>query len=193
VRSYRCDARLLAEALTAISAAAEETPSAAQEALKLWPQFIDLVLDSAQADGKLFRDGGWGEWAAAALIPNPTDSSSYMSNERPKEPRPWIDLMSFFPQVERWLGAVPHSRMTIDQLVVAVDLLPIDKQLEHGLRWVERAVTNSEKKCASTFTLPEWLSERRLDLKTPDQQACWQRIVDYLVVAGDRRVANLSD
>jgi hypothetical protein len=62
-----------------------------------------------------------------------------------------------------------------------------------GLRWIERIVAESGNNCASTFTLPEWLHERRADLVTEDQIARWQRIVDLLVVAGDSRVADLAD
>ncbi len=47
--------------------------------------------------------------------------------------------------------------------------------------------------CASTYSLPEWLRERRPDLVTPDQIARFQRVVDLLVVAGDVRVADLTD
>jgi hypothetical protein len=47
--------------------------------------------------------------------------------------------------------------------------------------------------CAKTFTLPEWLRQRRADLTTPEQRARWQRIVDVLVVSGDTRVSDLAD
>jgi hypothetical protein len=83
--------------------------------------------------------------------------------------------------------------MSIDHLVVAVRELDTADQIEQGLRWIERIVADSGSTCASTYTLPEWLHERRADLVTQDQIARWQRVVDMLVVAGDSRVADLAD
>jgi hypothetical protein len=83
--------------------------------------------------------------------------------------------------------------MSIDHLVIAVRELQVADQIEQGLRWIERIVVESGNTCASTFTLPEWLHERRADLVTDDQIARWQRVVDLLVVAGDSRVADLAD
>ncbi|MBI2568828.1 MAG: hypothetical protein HYV63_17550 [Candidatus Schekmanbacteria bacterium] len=83
--------------------------------------------------------------------------------------------------------------MSIDHLLIAVRDLDVADQIEQGLRWIERVVVESGASCASTFTLPEWLHERRADLVTDDQIARWQRVVDLLVVAGDSRVADLAD
>lgn len=67
------------------------------------------------------------------------------------------------------------------------------RQIEQGLRWSERIVAASGSDCASTFTLPEWLHEVRAELLTEAKIARWQRVVDLLVVAGDGRVADLTD
>jgi hypothetical protein len=83
--------------------------------------------------------------------------------------------------------------MSIDNLVIAVRDLEVADQIEQGLRWIERIVADSGANCTSTFTLPEWLHERRADLVTDEQIARWQRVVDLLVVAGDSRVADLAD
>ena len=95
--------------------------------------------------------------------------------------------------MDRWLGAITRSRMSIDNLVIAVRDLDVADQIKQGLRWIERIVTDSGANCVSTYTLPEWLHERRADLITDDQIARWQRVVDLLVVAGDSRVADLAD
>ena len=83
--------------------------------------------------------------------------------------------------------------MSIDHLVIAVRGLDVADQLDSGLRWIERIVERSGNDCAKTFTLPEWLHDRRADLVTADQIDRWQRVVDRLVVAGDSRVADLAD
>ena len=83
--------------------------------------------------------------------------------------------------------------MSIDRLVRAVRELDVPDQIEQGLRWIEPVVAGAGDNCASTFTLPEWLRERRPDLVATEQAARWQRVVDLLVVAGDTRVADLAD
>lgn len=107
--------------------------------------------------------------------------------------RRWRSLQSWAPQVDRWLETIIRTRMSIDHLVIAVRELEVADQIDQGLRWVERIVAGSGSDCASTFTLPEWLHEVRVDLLAEDQIARWQRVVDLLVVAGDSRVADLAD
>jgi hypothetical protein len=134
-----------------------------------------------------------GDYAEAALIPNPAAEWGYLTIELAGHPYRWRNLLSWAPQVDRWLGAITRTRMSIDHLVIAVRELQVADQIEQGLRWIERIVAESGNNCATTFTLPEWLHERRADLVTDDQIARWQRVVDLLVVAGDSRVADLGD
>jgi len=61
------------------------------------------------------------------------------------------------------------------------------------LRRIEHQVERSGDKSSNTYTLPEWLRERRANLNSEEQIARWQRVVDNLVVAGDSRVADLAD
>lgn len=193
VRNYVSNARVLAEALQALAAAAEERAEVGQHARRLWPSVMNLVLDVAEANSELFTEHTWGDYAEAAVIPNSVAGRSYLTIELAGQPYRWRDLLTWRPQVDRWLGAITRSRMSIDQLVIAVRDLGVADQIEQGLRWIERIVIESGDNCASTFTLPEWLHERRADLVTDDQIARWQRVVDLLVVAGDTRVADLAD
>jgi len=193
VRNYLSNARVLAEALQALAAAAEERAEAGQHARRLWPKVMELVLDAAEANSKLFTKRTWGDYAEAALIPNSAAGRSYLTIELAGQPYRWRDLLTWRTQVDRWLGAITSTYMSIDQLVIAVRDLDVADQIEQGLRWIDRIVAESGANCASTFTLPEWLHERRADLVTDDQIARWQRVVDLLVVAGDSRVADLAD
>lgn len=193
VRNYVSNARVLAEALQALAAAAEERAEAGQHARRLWPNVIDLVLDAAEANPKLFTERTWGDYAEAALIPNTAAGRSYMTIELAGQPYRWRDPLTWKPQIDRWLEAIIGTYMSIDQIVIAVRELDVADQIEQGLRWIERIVAKSGTNCASTFTLPEWLHERRADLVTDDQIDRWQRVVDLLVVAGDSRVADLAD
>ncbi|WP_129675990.1 hypothetical protein [Candidatus Chloroploca sp. Khr17] len=193
VRNYVSNARVLAEALQALAAAAEERAEAGQHACRLWPSVMDLVLDTAEANSELFTEHTWGDYAEAALIPNSAAGRSYITIELAGQPYRWRDLLTWGSQVDRWLRAITGSRMSIDHLVIAVRDLDVANQVEQGLRWIERIVAKSGVNCASTFTLPEWLHERRADLVTDDQITRWQRVVDLLVVAGDSRVSDLAD
>ncbi|MDP8910230.1 MAG: hypothetical protein M3N47_14205 [Chloroflexota bacterium] len=193
VRNYITNARVLAEGLQAIAAAAEERAGAGQHALRLWPRIMDVVLDAAEANPELFTEHTSGDYAEAALIPNPAAEWGYLTIELAGEPYRWRDPLAWALQVDRWLGAITSTRMSIDHLVIAVRDLDVEDQIEQGLKWIERIVAESGGNCASTFTLPEWLHERRADLVTEDQVARWQRVVDLLVVAGDSRVADLAD
>jgi hypothetical protein len=60
VRNYIENARVLAEGLQAIAAAAEERAEAGQHAHRLWPTIMDLVLDAAEANGTVFTERTWG-------------------------------------------------------------------------------------------------------------------------------------
>ena len=182
VRRYLDNSRVLAEALQAIAAAAEERPDAGDHAHRLWPQVMDLVLDAAANDPGLFTERTWGDYAEADLIPNPAAAWGYLTIELAGEPYPWRNLLSWSPQVHRWLGAITGTRMSIDHLVIGVRELDVADQVEQGLQWIESVVRDSGNDCAFTFTLPEWLHERRADLEGDDQIARWQRVVDLLVV-----------
>jgi hypothetical protein len=193
VRGYLSSSRLLAEGLQALAAAAEERPHAGQHARRLWPQIMDLVLDAVQDRPQLFTEPSWGVYAQAHLIPNPAAAFGYLTIELAGDPYPWRDMLSWTPQVERWLQAATSQRMSIDHLVIAIRDLDVRNQIEHGLPWIEQAVSSSGTDCAGTYTLPDWLHERRPDITADADIARWQRVVDLLTVAGDTRVADLAD
>jgi hypothetical protein len=193
VDRYLGHSRLLAEGLQAITAAAEERAEAGEHACRLWPRIMDRVLDAADKNPRIFDEHTWGVYAEASLIPNRSAEWGYLTIEMAGEPYRWRNLLAWTPQVERWLAAINSTRMSIDHLVTAVQELDAAQQVESGLRWIERIVERGADCCAHTYTLPEWLRERRADLATSEQLARWQRVVDLLVVAGDARVAELSD
>jgi hypothetical protein len=184
--------KMLAEALRAVCVAAEEQPDAGRAAQRLWPTIMDLVLDAAEDSG-VFTERTWGDWTDAALIPTPAVEWGYLTIELAGEPYRWRDLLSWTPQVERWLTSTRASRTVLVHLVIAVRELDVADQVDHGLRWIEQAVERAGNSCASTDALPEWLRERRADVRGEEQTARWQRVVDLLAVAGDTRVSDLAD
>lgn len=193
IEAYLGDSRMLAEALRAINAAAEERADAAAEARRLWPSVMDWVLDAAVDNPEVFTNRDSSDDALAALVPNPAYAWGYLTLELADEPKRWRDLLACSSQVDRWLSIAVGNRKSMDALVIAIRELELADQTDTGLKWIEQIVQGSGNECANTFTLPEWLHERQVDLTTPEQQARWQRVVDLLVVSGDNRVADLAD
>ena len=186
------DSRVFAGTLRAVAAAAEEQDALAGAARHHWPRIMDAVMDAAKRPGVLADDRD-GSQARAELIPNPARDWPYQTRELSDEPRSWADLLAWSPQVERWLEIAPGTRESIDQLVIAVRELGMEDQVDIGLRWVEALVQTTGAGRGSTFTLAEWLNERRLDLATPEQEAMWRRVLDTQVVSGNTQVSHLAD
>jgi hypothetical protein len=193
IEAYLGDSRMLAEALKAVNAAAEERAHAAAQARQLWPRLMDRVLDATVGKSDGFTDRYWDDSVLAALVPNSAYAWGYLTLELAGKPEKWRDLLAWTSQVERWLGVAVRNRKCIDALVMAVRELEVADQIDTGLKWIEQILEGGGEECANTFTLPEWLHERRVDLTTPEQEARWQRAVDLLVVSGDHRVADLAD
>ncbi|MGH3525930.1 MAG: hypothetical protein ACRDQ6_01290 [Pseudonocardiaceae bacterium] len=193
INAYLDNPRMLAEALRAVNAAAEERADAGAEARRLWPTLMDQALGVAAKNPDIFTDRDWGDNALAELIPNRSYELASLTSEVAGEPLRWRDLLGWSHQIDRWLALAAGNRGCIDALVIAVRELQLADQLDVGLKWLEKIVHADGDGCARTFTLPEWLRERRADLTTTEQQARWQRIVDRLVVHGDNRVADLAD
>jgi len=194
VEDYVVDARLLSELLPALAAAAEESRVAAQAARRVWPKIIDQVLDLIDAGYRGTGDGYFTSASLAALMPNRTHTASYLWRELESEPIDWTDVLAWRKQVERWLPVAAGNYECVDSLIGLLGSLKEDDQAEPGLPWIETLVQGGPEGIASrSWLLPDWLREMRLHIRSGGQLSCWQRIVDMLVVAGDTRVAGLSD
>lgn len=112
--------------------AAEESALAGAAAQRLWPAVMDLVLNAAETSD-LFTERTWGDYAEAALIPNPSAEWGYLTLELAGEPLRWRDLLVWTPQVDRWLQSITGSRMALDHLVIAVGELEAADQVDQGV------------------------------------------------------------
>ena len=188
------DPGLLAELLLAFAAAAEENGLAAESARRIWPKLIDQVLDVIAARDRSRRYGYFAGDDLAALMPNLAYESRYLRRELEAKPIEWADIVAWKRQVERWLPLAAGSRRCVDSLIRTLSPLEGAKQAAVGLPWIEILVKADPNEIASrSFLLPDWLREVRLHARGREELLCWQRIVDMLVVAGDTRVADLSD
>ncbi|MES1243709.1 MAG: hypothetical protein ABUT39_19040 [Acidobacteriota bacterium] len=192
VEQYAENPGLLAELLQALAAAAEENRRLAEAARSVWPKVIDQVLGFI--DAKHHKGGHrYLEEELAALIPNKAYEAAYLRRELEAEPIDWFDLTAWRRQVERWLAFAAGSPRCVDSLVAALGTLATIQQAIVGLPWIEVLVQAGPDGIArQSWLLPGWLREVQPD-RGHEQRACWQRVVDMLVVAGNTRVADLSD
>jgi hypothetical protein len=192
VAQYAENPGLLAELLQALAAAAEENHRLAEAARSVWPKLIDQVLGFI--DAKHPKGGHrYLEEELAALIPNKAYEAGYLRRELEAEPIDWFDLTVWRRQVERWLAFAAGSPRCVDSLVAALGTLATTQQATIGLPWIEVLVqADPDGIACQSWLLPGWLREVQPHVIN-QERACWQRVVDMLVVAGNTRVADLSD
>jgi AcrR family transcriptional regulator len=185
---------LLAELLRAFAAAAEESDKAAEAARRVWPKVINHVLNLIEGGRRLKGYRFFGSQALAALMPNAASEVPYLRREVEGESIDWPELLSWRRQVERWLPIAAGSGASVDSLVRLLGSLSETDQAAVGLPWVEVLVKAGPDKVASgSWLLADWLHKVRVHAREPECLSSWQRIVDMLIVAGDTRVADLSD
>jgi hypothetical protein len=196
IDAYVDNSSVLDNALRAIAAAAEETPSRADTARRIWPQIAERVLDAHDAGHKAFTNRIAGrDYTLAALIPTPAGETTYLHPEYDGKPIVWWDPAAWQTTVDRWLDVAAGSPTCVDALVRFIRLaLPSDEQVRLGIPWVSRAAIADAAAVASRcYTVAEWLIDIRVAAQMAGRASEWQRIVDALVVAGDSRLAPYSE
>ncbi|MGG7462815.1 hypothetical protein [Plantibacter sp. YIM 135347] len=185
---------LLDEFMDAIAAAAEETPNAAATAIDIWPRLMDHAMNLMDLGHIPVGDGWLAARGIASLIPNIAYDNGYLLRELDSTPIVWIDFDQIAPHIARWLTFAAGHRETIDQLTALLRLTSIDRQVSDGLPWMEVLVRADPTAAAGrSYLLPEWLAATRSAARGTPQWPNWQRIVDLLVVAGEERIAALTD
>jgi len=193
IAAYADRAYYLSSFLRALSAAAEENSSAAKAARRLWPSIILQVLELNTSGHKTFSDHHWGDWALAALAPTPPSEIEFLYPEIAKPPIAWRDPLGWETALDAWVAATAGEPMCIDSLVRLVRELPREQQISFGLpRVAKLAEGDINAASARSFYLAEWLKELRTSPLDGESQAAWQRLVDGLVVAGNRMLAPYS-
>ena len=193
VEAYADNASLLGSLLLALSAVAEETPSAAGTARRVWPDIMSQVLDLAAAGHDLFGNDYFGQAALAALIPTRTYEGSFMYRELESAPIAWTDALAWREAIEEWLSVAAGRPQCVDSLVGLVETLPMDDQVESGLPWVATIVlADVETVVRRSYLLAEWLIAIRSTATDVGALGPWQQLVDALVVAGDTTLAQYS-
>lgn len=193
IAAYADRAYYLSSLLRALSAAAEENTAAATTARRLWPSIIQQVLDLNTSGHKIGSDHHWGDWALAALAPTPPSEIEFLYPEPAKPPIAWRDPLGWEAALDAWVAVAAGEPMCIDSFIRLVREVPREQQLSFGLpRVVKLAEGDINAASARSFYLAEWLKELRTTPLEGESQAAWQRLVDGLVVAGNRTLAPYS-
>ena len=194
INAYADSSALLGHLISALSAAAEETPERATTARRIWPNVVRHVLELNESGHTPFGDGISGDLAFAALIPNATGESSYLYPEVEDCRIAWWQPLAMQPEVEAWLVTAAGRPYCVDHLIHFLRVLTPEDQVRTGLPWVSKLVSaDPDHTAGRALTLSTWLIEIRSVADHAGLLASWQAVVDALVVAGVRQLAPYSE
>ena len=194
INAFADSSALLGHLISALSAAAEETPERAATARRIWPNIVRRVLEMKASGLISFRDRNFGDMAFAALIPNATVESSYLYPEVEDSRIAWWQPLAMQPEVEAWLVTAAGRSSCVDHLIKFLRVLTPEDQVRTGLPWVTKLVCADPAHTAShSYMVTSWLIEIRSTAADTDLLASWQEVVDALVVAGVRQLAPYSE
>ncbi|MGH2892600.1 MAG: hypothetical protein ACRDPM_04930 [Solirubrobacteraceae bacterium] len=194
IDAYADNATLLSSFLRVLSAAAEESTDRAATARCVWPSIVSHVISLEESEHIPFHCQRDGDYALAALMPNPAGEVSYLYHEVANDPIVWWAPLTWQPTVEQWLPLARGNPTCIDHLVIFLAVLAPEDQARIGLPWVANLALASPTSVANrSFMLTPWLIEIRSSASGIGLEADWQRVVDALVVAGVTRLASYSE
>ena len=194
IDAYAGSPALLSTLLSALSAAAEETPEHAGTARRVWPSIIHHVLDLYNRGHLRIQNDRREEGALAALLPNVCFQNKYLYREVEEQPIAWWDPLKLQAEVEAWIDPAAGKASCIDQLIGFLKTTTPEEQARVGIPWVAKLVLPNPAQIAKqSFMLAEWLIEIRSFAQTSDLSARWQETVDALVVEGARKLAPYSE
>ncbi|WP_308467403.1 hypothetical protein [Rathayibacter soli] len=191
--AFRGDAGLLMHFLHGIAGAGAERKTLAGAARQVWPALLRRAITYASEEPDPFRDGQWGDWAAAALLPTPLSWAAGMYSELGGPPIDWVHVEDLVDLIGEWLPLGRNKLMCVDALISVVARLPIDDQVSRGISWLSELCLHDDRALASwTSLLNKWLTDVRRTADSLDRLVDWQVLVDALVVAGDDALAPYS-
>ena len=141
INAYADNSTLLWHLLSALSAAAEETPERAAAARRIWPSVVRHVLELNQSGHTAFRGRTSGDMALAALIPNATSEGSYLYPEVEDSRIAWWHPIEMQPEVEAWIATAAGRPYCVDHLIHFLRVLTPEEQVRTGLSWVSKLVS----------------------------------------------------
>lgn len=189
----RADAKLMSNFLHGLAAAGAESERLAEAARDIWPSLLRHALGYMSDDPSPYRDHHWGDWAAAALLPDPLPWSQGLYNEVVGAPIDWVRGEDFVELIDDWLPAARGEVKCVDGLIGILRKLPVEVQVTRGLRWVsDLCIQDGRVTVKQSWLSNDWLKEIRSTAEDLGHLGEWQMLVDSVVVAGNEGLAPYS-
>jgi hypothetical protein len=191
--ALRTDAGLMSNFLHGLAAAGAENARLAKAARGVWPSLLRHAIGYQNDVPNPYRGQHWGDWAAAALLPDPLPWTQGVSNEVVGEPIDWVRAEDLVDSIGDWLPAAQGKVKTVDALIGILRKLPADMQASRGVHWVsDLCIQDGRVTVKRSWFLDSWLKEIRTTTEELGRLDEWQMLVDSLVVAGNEGLAPYS-
>lgn len=191
--AVRFDAGIMSNFLHGLAAAGAENEGLADAARRVWPAVLRQGLTYHGDDESPYTDRHWGDWAVAALLPDPLPWTSGLYNEVAGAPIDWVRAEDLADFVGDWMPLGRGKVKGVDALVKLLRRLPLDLQATRGVGWVSDLCIQSGRVTVSqSWLLNDWLKETRNAAEDLGRLEEWQMLVDSLVVAGNEGLAPYS-
>lgn len=189
----RADAGLMSNFLHGLAAAGAENERLAEAARGVWPSLLRHAIGYLSDDPSPYHDHHWGDWAAAALLPDPLPWVQGLYNEVVGGPIDWVRAEDLVESIDDWLPVARGEAKSVDALIGILRKLPDEAQATRGVRWVSHLCIQDERVTVKQSWLSNsWLKEIRRTAKEIGNLDEWQILVDSLVVAGNEGLAPYS-
>lgn len=189
----RASAQLMSNFLHGLAAAGAENERLAEAARGVWPSLLRHALGYLSDDSSPYSDPHWGDWAAAALLPDPLPWTQGLYNEVVGEPIDWIRAKDLVEVIDDWLPAARGEVKPVDALIRILRKLPEEVQVTRGVSWVsDLCIQDGRVTVKQSWLSNNWLKEICRTADELDELDEWQILVDSLVVAGNEGLAPYS-
>ncbi|MHA7291306.1 hypothetical protein ACX80V_16910 [Arthrobacter sp. MDT3-24] len=177
--------------LAAVGAETQELADAAREA---WPTLFAHVLDRVDVNRAINdRADSFNEYALSHLLPNHPATTQSLHDELGRHAFEWVkpdDLVDLIPQ---WLPYAAGRSSCLLELIRFLRQLPIETQLSKGLSWLDAlCLSQADRQLVSYAPMDEWLVEVKPEADARGAGSNWLNLVDRLVYAGNRTLAEYS-
>ncbi|CAM5585901.1 ATP-binding protein OS=Streptomyces fumanus OX=67302 GN=GCM10018772_50390 PE=4 SV=1 [Streptomyces fumanus] len=189
----RADAGLMSNFLHGLAAAGAENERLAEAARGVWPSLLRHAIGYLNDDSSPYRDHHWGDWAAAALLPDPLPWTQGLYNEVVGEPVDWVRAEDLVESIDDWLPTARGEAQSVDALIGILRKLPEEVQATRGVYWVsDLCIQDGRVTVKRSWLSNNWLKEIRRTAEEIGELDKWQVLVDSLVVAGNEGLAPYS-
>ncbi|WP_461163174.1 hypothetical protein [Arthrobacter sp. R4-81] len=177
-----------------LAAVGAETQELAEAAREVWPTLFAHVLDQVEANRAIYDQAvGFSDYALSHLLPNHPGTTQSLHDELGHHAFEWVkpdDLLDFIP---RWLPYSAGRSSCLLELIRFLRQLPINTQLSKGLSWLDAmCLSRTDRQLVSYAPMDEWLVEIKPEADARGAGSNWLNLVDRLVYAGNRTLAEYS-